>query len=106
MAVPEHFLFDLEGAVLFPGSALRDEDGHAVNSYMAQGRTTFFSEPAMRLRVCRPRAGTLAPCFASCQTYVAPPVRDARRPRQRRALRPAGARSSLTFSKAIDPSTL
>ncbi len=38
----EHFLFDLEGAVLFPGSALQDEDGHAVNSYMAQVRTTFF----------------------------------------------------------------
>lgn len=38
----EHFLFDLEGAVLFPGDALRDEDGHAVNSFMAQGRTTFF----------------------------------------------------------------
>ncbi len=38
----EHFLFDLEGAVLFPGSALRDEDGHAVNSFLAQTRTTFF----------------------------------------------------------------
>ena len=38
----EHFAFDLEGAVLFPGSALRDEDGHAVNSFLMQGRTTFF----------------------------------------------------------------
>ena len=38
----EHFVFDLEGAVLFPGSALRDEDGHAVNSFLAQARTTFF----------------------------------------------------------------
>ena len=38
----EHFAFDLEGAVLFPGSALRDEDGHAVNSFLVQARTTFF----------------------------------------------------------------
>jgi hypothetical protein len=38
----EHFAFDLEGAVLFPGSALRDEDGHAVDSFLLQGRTTFF----------------------------------------------------------------
>jgi hypothetical protein len=38
----EHFLFDLEGAVLFPGDALRDEDGHAVNSFLLQLRTTFF----------------------------------------------------------------
>jgi hypothetical protein len=38
----EHFAFDLEGAVLFPGSALTDEDGHAVRSFMVQGRTTFF----------------------------------------------------------------
>lgn len=38
----EHFAFDLEGAVLFPGSALRDEDGHAVNSFLVQTRTTFF----------------------------------------------------------------
>jgi hypothetical protein len=28
--------------VLFPGSALQDEDGHAVRSFMVQGRTTFF----------------------------------------------------------------
>ncbi len=38
----EHFLFDLEAAVLFPGDALRDEDGHAVNSFLLQSRTTFF----------------------------------------------------------------
>ncbi|MGD0526965.1 MAG: hypothetical protein ABSE49_17605 [Polyangiaceae bacterium] len=38
----EHFALDLEGAVLFPGSALRDEDGHAVNSFLVQARTTFF----------------------------------------------------------------
>jgi hypothetical protein len=38
----EHFAFDLEGALLFPGSALRDEDGHAVNSFLVQARTTFF----------------------------------------------------------------
>jgi hypothetical protein len=37
----DHFLFDLEGALLFPGSALKDEDGHAVNSFMTQARTTF-----------------------------------------------------------------
>jgi len=28
--------------VLFPGSALEDEDGHAVRSFLAQGRTTVF----------------------------------------------------------------
>ena len=33
----EHFLFDLEGAVLFPGSALRDEDGHAVEQLPRAG---------------------------------------------------------------------
>ncbi|HEX3345016.1 MAG TPA: hypothetical protein VHS09_10615 [Polyangiaceae bacterium] len=38
----EHFALDLEGAALFPGSALRDEDGHAVNSFLVQARTTFF----------------------------------------------------------------
>ncbi|MEO7111284.1 MAG: hypothetical protein ABI183_12670 [Polyangiaceae bacterium] len=38
----DHFAFDLEAAVLFPGSALQDEDGHAVRSFMVQGRTTFF----------------------------------------------------------------
>lgn len=38
----EHFLFDLEGAVLFPGDALRNRDGYAVRSGLVQGRTTFF----------------------------------------------------------------
>ena len=38
----EHFIFDLEGAVLFPGSALEDQDGYAARSVMVQGRTTFF----------------------------------------------------------------
>ena len=38
----EHFLFDLEGAVLFPGNALRDVDGYAVRSGLVQARTTFF----------------------------------------------------------------
>lgn len=37
----EHFLFDLEGAVLFPGDALQDENGQAVRSVLVQGRTTF-----------------------------------------------------------------
>jgi hypothetical protein len=37
----DHFIFDLEGALLFPGSALKDEDGHAVNSFVTQARTTF-----------------------------------------------------------------
>jgi hypothetical protein len=38
----DHFLFDLEGAVLFPGDALRNQDGYAVRSVLVQGRTTFF----------------------------------------------------------------
>lgn len=38
----DHFAFDLEGAVLFPGDALQDRNGDAVHSVMAQGRTTFF----------------------------------------------------------------
>lgn len=38
----EHFLLDLEGAVLFPGNALRDQDGYAVRSGLFQARTTFF----------------------------------------------------------------
>jgi hypothetical protein len=38
----EHFALDLECAVLFPGNALQDEDGHAVRSFLAQGRSTFF----------------------------------------------------------------
>ncbi len=38
----EHFLLDLEGAILFPGDALRDQDGYAVRSGLFQARTTFF----------------------------------------------------------------
>jgi len=38
----EHFAADLEGAVLFPGSALEDANGDAVNSYLGQARATFF----------------------------------------------------------------
>lgn len=38
----DHFLFDFEAAVLFPGDALRNEDGYAVRSVLLQGRTTFF----------------------------------------------------------------
>jgi hypothetical protein len=38
----EHFAFDLEGAILFPGDALQDADGYAVRSVMVQGRSTFF----------------------------------------------------------------
>lgn len=38
----EHFIADLEGAVLFPGDALANQDGVAVRSVMVQGRTTFF----------------------------------------------------------------
>jgi len=38
----DHFLLDLEGAVLFPGSALKDSDGLAARSVMLQARTTFF----------------------------------------------------------------
>ena len=38
----DHFAFDLEGAILFPGSALEDEDHHAARSVLAQGRGTFF----------------------------------------------------------------
>lgn len=37
----DHFLFDLEGAVLFPGDALQDENGQAARSVLIQGRTTF-----------------------------------------------------------------
>ena len=37
----EHFLFDLEGAILFPGQALANADGDAVRSVLVQGRTTF-----------------------------------------------------------------
>lgn len=38
----DHFTADLEGAVLFPGSALEDANGDAVNSFMGQARGTFF----------------------------------------------------------------
>jgi hypothetical protein len=38
----DHFAADLEGAVLFPGSALEDDNGDAVRSYLAQARGTFF----------------------------------------------------------------
>lgn len=38
----DHFLFDLEGAILFAGNALQDKDGRAARSSMVQGRTTFF----------------------------------------------------------------
>ncbi len=38
----DHFAADLEGAVLFPGDALQDENGDAVRSVLVQGRTTFF----------------------------------------------------------------
>ncbi|HEY8039079.1 MAG TPA: hypothetical protein VIF15_04765 [Polyangiaceae bacterium] len=38
----DHFAFDLEGAILFPGAALADENGDAVRSVLVQGRTTFF----------------------------------------------------------------
>jgi hypothetical protein len=38
----DHFLLDLEAAVLFPGAALQNEDGFAVRSGLVQMRTTFF----------------------------------------------------------------
>lgn len=37
----EHFYFDLEGAILFPGDAFEDENGQAARSVLVQGRTTF-----------------------------------------------------------------
>ncbi len=37
-----HFVFDLEGALLFPGDALQNVDGYAVRSFLVQGRTTFY----------------------------------------------------------------
>ncbi|HMR07372.1 MAG TPA: hypothetical protein PKA88_16435 [Polyangiaceae bacterium] len=37
----DHFLFDLEGAILFPGDALEDENQQAARSVLIQGRTTF-----------------------------------------------------------------
>jgi hypothetical protein len=38
----DHFLIDLEGAVLFPGDALKNADGYAARSVLVQGRTTFY----------------------------------------------------------------
>lgn len=38
----DHFLLDLEAAVLFPGAALQNEDGAAVRSGLVQVRSTFF----------------------------------------------------------------
>jgi len=38
----EHFALDLEGAILFPGDALQDVNGDAVNSYLTQARATVF----------------------------------------------------------------
>ena len=38
----EHFVADLEGAVLFPGDALQDADGYAARSALVQARTTFY----------------------------------------------------------------
>lgn len=37
----DRFLFDLEGAILFPGDAFHDENQQAVRSVLVQGRTTF-----------------------------------------------------------------
>ena len=38
----DHFTADLEGAVLFPGSAFEDANGDATRSFLVQGRGTFF----------------------------------------------------------------
>jgi hypothetical protein len=38
----DHFAADLEGAVLFPGSALEDANGDAVRSFLVQARGTFY----------------------------------------------------------------
>ena len=38
----EHFALDLEAAVLFPGDALEDVNGDAVNSFLTQARATMF----------------------------------------------------------------
>ena len=38
----EHFIADLEGAILFPGDALEDINGQATKSVLISGRTTFF----------------------------------------------------------------
>jgi hypothetical protein len=37
----DHFLFDLEAAILFPGDAFYDENEQAARSMLIQGRTTF-----------------------------------------------------------------
>ena len=37
----DHFIFDLESAVLFPGNAFQNEDHRATRSMLVQGRTTF-----------------------------------------------------------------
>lgn len=38
----DHFAFDLEGAILFPGDAFQDVNGYAVRSVLVQARTSFF----------------------------------------------------------------
>lgn len=37
----QHFIFDLEGAILFPGDAFYDQNRQAARSVLVQGRTTF-----------------------------------------------------------------
>lgn len=37
----KHFEWSVEGAVLFPGDSLRDENGDAVNAFMLENRFTF-----------------------------------------------------------------
>jgi hypothetical protein len=37
----DHFVFDLEGAILFPGDAFYDENRQAARSVLVQGRSTF-----------------------------------------------------------------
>ncbi len=37
----EHFLWTLEGAVLFPGAALKDRSGDAVKAFLVENRFTF-----------------------------------------------------------------
>ena len=38
----DHFIADLEGAVLFPGNVFQDANGDAVRSVLVQARATFF----------------------------------------------------------------
>jgi hypothetical protein len=38
----DHFVMDVEGAVLLPGDALQDQDGYAVTSWLLQSRATFY----------------------------------------------------------------